>query len=86
VVRLLLDKGADEQSRTHGLTPRHRGMTPRQLATNRQHVEVVNMLAYVGIRRAQCVAFAMGHHERLGAGSRVLALDAGVVRMVLEQV
>jgi len=28
----------------------------------------------------------MGHLERLGAGSRVRWLDAGVVRMVLEQV
>ena len=31
-----------------------------------------------------CVAFAMGHHERLGAASRVAALDAGVVRLVLD--
>jgi hypothetical protein len=36
--------------------------------------------------RAQGVAFAMGHHERLGATSRVLGLDAGIVRMVLEEV
>ena len=35
-------------------------------------------------RRAQCVAFAMGDHARLGAGSRVRWLDVGVVRMVLE--
>jgi len=27
----------------------------------------------------------MGHQERLGAGSRVRWLDAGVLRMVLEQ-
>ena len=32
------------------------------------------------------VAFAMGHHPRLGEGSRVLALDAGVVRMILDRV
>ena len=31
-------------------------------------------------------AFAMGHHPRLGAGSRVLALEVGVVRMILDQV
>jgi len=37
------------------------------------------------VRRARCEAFAMGHQERLGAGSRVRWLDAGVVRMVLEQ-
>jgi WD40 repeat protein len=31
-------------------------------------------------------AFAMGHHPQLGEGSRVLALDAGVVRMILDRV
>jgi len=35
-------------------------------------------------RRA--MAFAMGQHPRLGAGSRVLALEAGVVRMILDRV
>jgi len=30
------------------------------------------------------VAFAMGHHPRLGESSRVLELDAGVVRMILD--
>ena len=32
------------------------------------------------------MAFAMEHHPRLGAASRVLALDAGVVRMILDRV
>jgi WD40 repeat protein len=32
------------------------------------------------------VAFAMGHHPRIGAQSRVLALDTGVVRMILDRV
>ena len=31
-------------------------------------------------------AFAMGHHPRLGERSKVLALDAGVVRMILDSV
>ena len=31
-------------------------------------------------------AFAMGQHPRLGAGSRVLALEVGVVRMILDRV
>jgi hypothetical protein len=31
------------------------------------------------------VAFAMGQHPRLGELSRVLALDAGVVRMILDR-
>jgi len=32
------------------------------------------------------VAFAMGLHSRLGAGSQVLELDVGVVRMILDRV
>ena len=32
------------------------------------------------------VVFAMGHHPRLGERSGVLALDAGVVRMILDRV
>jgi len=32
------------------------------------------------------VAFAMGHHPRLGAVSRVLELEAGVVRMIMDRV
>ena len=35
-------------------------------------------------RLVQFEAFAMGHHERLGAESRVRALDTGVVRLVME--
>ena len=31
-------------------------------------------------------SFAMGHHPRLGAGSQVLELEEGVVRMVLDHV
>jgi len=31
------------------------------------------------------MAFAMGHHPRLGAGSQVLELEEGVVRMILDR-
>mmetsp|Transcript_63019 Transcript_63019/g.144384 ORF Transcript_63019/g.144384 Transcript_63019/m.144384 type:complete len:287 (+) Transcript_63019:315-1175(+) len=34
----------------------------------------------------RAMAFAMGHHPRLGERSQVLALDAGVVRMILDRV
>ena len=37
-------------------------------------------------RTAQCEAFAMGEHVRLGALSLILDLEPGVVRMILEQV
>jgi WD40 repeat protein len=32
------------------------------------------------------VAFAMGHHPRLGGGSPVLEIEAGVLRMILDRV
>ena len=39
------------------------------------------------VRETQgAMAFAMGHHPRLGAGSRVLALEVGVVQMILDRV
>ena len=34
----------------------------------------------------RAMAFAMGHHPRLGKRSEVLAMDAGVVRMILDRV
>ena len=33
----------------------------------------------------RAIAFAMGHHPRLGAGSQLLELDVGVVRMILDR-
>ena len=77
---LLLDKGADEQAHTNI------GETPGHIAVAKLHHQVAAILQTVGVRRAKCVAFAMGHHARLGVGSRVEELDSGVVRMVLEQV
>ena len=67
------------------------GQTPHDMATVRQHLQVAAMLTEEAARReterrAQCVAFAMGHQERLGTGSWVQDLDAGVVQMVLERV
>jgi WD40 repeat protein len=37
------------------------------------------------VKDSQC-AFAMGHHPRLGEGSRVLDLDVGVIRIILDRV
>ena len=37
-------------------------------------------------RDAKCEAFALGMHLRLGAGSQVLELEVGVVRMILDLV
>ena len=82
--RLLLDNGADLQSKSH------KGKTPEDLAIAREHPHVAAMLKAEAVRReavrrAQCVAFATGHHPRLGAGSGVLELEVGVVRMILEE-
>ena len=77
---MLLDLGADEQSTTNA------GTTPEDFANGGGYVEVGRMIKEAAARRAQCVAFAMGHHEWLGEGTQVQGLDAGVVRMVLDQV
>ena len=92
MVRLLLQLGANEQIKTchpflemaDGSTRIPAGSTPEDVATARSHLEVAGMLRAVAVRRSQCVAFAMGQLERLGAGSRVRWLDVGVVRLILE--
>ena len=38
------------------------------------------------VRDTMCVAFAMGHHPRLGEGSQVLELEVGVMRMIMDRV
>ena len=62
------------------------GRTPQDLATSQGRSQVVAMFQAAAVTRAKCVAFAMGHHTRLGEGSLVEGLDPGVLRMVLEQV
>mmetsp|Transcript_21604 Transcript_21604/g.52005 ORF Transcript_21604/g.52005 Transcript_21604/m.52005 type:complete len:288 (-) Transcript_21604:1661-2524(-) len=66
VVAVLLDKGADLSAEDG------RGKTPLEVATSLSHLEIAAMIKAEAIRRAKCLAFAMGKQERLGAGSRVL--------------
>ena len=85
VVWLLLEHGAEID--TLGADKR----TPEVVATQASHLQVAQMIKAEparreAVRRAQCVAFAMGQHARLGLQSRVRVLEAGVVQMVLEQV
>ncbi|KAJ1466396.1 ankyrin repeat-containing domain protein [Baffinella frigidus] len=76
--RFLVNHGVDMQSECH------QG-TAEQTAVLSGRFALAEMLRVEALRRAKCEAFAMGHQERLGAGSRVCGLDQGVVRMVLEQ-
>jgi len=50
------------------------------------HPETLTAFDSEMLRRAKCEAFAMGHHPRLGAGSRVSSLNPDVLRMVLGRV
>ncbi|KAJ1471397.1 ankyrin repeat-containing domain protein [Baffinella frigidus] len=77
--RMLLDKGALSAADFNG-------RTPEDIAILKGRPQVAAMLRAEEAKRNKCVAFATGQHERLGAGSRVQAMDPGVVRMVLEQV
>ena len=81
MVALLLTNGAEADA----LTQDADGNTAEDLAALKGHTEIAAMLTEVRMIK-NCEAFAMGHQERLGEGSRVRALDAGVVQMVLEHV
>jgi hypothetical protein len=51
-----------------------------------KHPETLATFDSEMLRRTQCEAFAMGHHPRLGAASRISALNPDVLRMVLDRV
>jgi ankyrin repeat protein len=80
VAKLLLQHGANI------LAENNARQTARFVANFQSHHEVVAILQEATVTRAKCVAFAMGHHKRLGVGSLVAPLDAEVVRMVLQLV
>jgi len=82
VVYALLNGGADDR-----LKSKH-GDTPYDMATKyaaRRSPWIAATIKAVAVHRARYVAFAMGQQERLGVGSRVMALDAGVVRIILDR-
>ncbi|KAJ1482635.1 ankyrin repeat-containing domain protein [Baffinella frigidus] len=78
VVRVLLGAGAHVTAMDAG------GRTPlfmARLGSEAHHVEAAEILT--AAEQLRSVAFAMGHHERLGAGSLVLRLEPEVVRLIL---
>jgi hypothetical protein len=81
---MLLQHGADLSAENVA------GFTPEQFAIHTGAIQLAKMLKLwleaEAVRRAQCVAFAMGQHDRLGAGSWVQQLDPGLVRLILDGV
>ena len=80
MVRLLIYKGADVELETND------GQTAEDIATANGNVQIaVKLRAEAERLRVRRVAFAMGLHDRLGAGSIVQRLDPGVLRIVLQR-
>jgi ankyrin repeat protein len=81
VARLLLRKGADLHAKTNdGRTPEEVSRSIGMLSYPGKKPWFAAMLKAEAERRAKCEAFAMGQLERLGEGSRVRGLEAGVVQ------
>ena len=74
MVQLMIHHGANALAKTRW------ERTPKDLA---QSDTVVGILEVKEVTRSKCVAFAMGHHQRSGTGSRVERLDPEVLRLVL---
>jgi ankyrin repeat protein len=55
-----------------------------QAIARRFSPEIMPQIEAVQTGRPLCEAFAMGHHDRLGEKSRVLSLELGVVRIIVQ--
>lgn len=62
------------------------GQTALDLARTRGNDEIVAIIETEQLARNKCIAFAMGHHLRIGSNSMMKRFDPEVLRMVLEQV
>ena len=94
VVRLLIAHRANVLARAHsvvedgvtlnGVTPVDSAILASLESQRPIPHEVIAMIMAEAVSRAKCLAFAMGHHERLGAGSMMEGLEPEVLRQVLE--
>jgi|Transcript_21792 ankyrin repeat protein len=86
MARLLLEQGADVSLENND------GKTPLDVSTNRRcgpawkNEEIAALLRAEETRLAKCVMFAMGQHERLGAGSLIQTIPPELVKMILDRV
>jgi ankyrin repeat protein len=61
-------------------------LTAEQIAHSNNFPEVAMLLHEESVTRSKCVAFAMGHHNRVGAGSMVARMDPELLRIILTAV
>ena len=87
IVRHLIDFKIDTSvTDNNGKTALAYGTHINKLKINANHTAIVKMLEKEHMLRQKCVAFAMGHHKRLGIMSLVVELHPEVLKMVIEAV
>ena len=87
---LLAHDGTDVHTKIADLsaTTTDAGRTPEHVAYTDDIKEMLRsaLLRAEEARRGLLEAFTLGHHERLGAASRILALSPDVVQMIMDRV
>jgi ankyrin repeat protein len=76
-VQTLIDRGADVMSVAAD------GGTPEGVATAHGHLHIAAIINAAGVQRDRFMAFAMGHHQRLGQGSSVMPVEPEMMRLIL---
>ena len=88
VIQMLLAHGNDVSAKIAHLsaTTTVAGETPEQVAYTEDIKEMLRaaLLRAEEARRGLLEAFTLGHHERLGAASRILPLTPEVVQMIMD--
>ena len=87
IVRHLIDFKVDTSvTDNNGKTAMAYGTHINKLKKNANHTAIVKMLEKEHKSRQKCVAFAMGHHKRLGIVSLVVEFPPEILRMVIAAV